>query len=196
MNHLAHFHLAWPREQLVIGGLEGDFHRGALPGSLNPGIAEGVALHRAIDAYTDRHELLAEARGLFPEGTRRFAGIMMDLLFDHFLSLHWTRFSDVEHRHFCQEVYAILERGHSQLSAPARRFAAWLAQHDALMRYRHWEAVPASALRTGRRLSRDNPLSRAGDILQPLAPELEQVFLVFYPELIGFCASNAKLASR
>ena len=27
---------------------------------------------------------------------RRFAGILIDLCFDHFLSLHWQRFADLE----------------------------------------------------------------------------------------------------
>ena len=51
MNYLAHFHLAWPDEQLVLGALEGDFHKGVLPGSLDQQLVAGVALHRAIDAF-------------------------------------------------------------------------------------------------------------------------------------------------
>ncbi len=55
VNFLAHFHLAWPDQHLVLGGLEGDFHKGGLPGTLPAALQDGVALHRAIDAYTDSH---------------------------------------------------------------------------------------------------------------------------------------------
>ena len=95
MNHLAHFHLSWPRKNLVVGALEGDFHRGPVPGSLNPALVDGVILHRAIDGFTDSHPLLTEARSRFPTGTRRYAGIMLDLCFDYFLYRHWRSFSQV-----------------------------------------------------------------------------------------------------
>ncbi len=53
MNFLAHFHLAWPDEGLVAGGLEGDYIKGPLRGALPPDLERGIKLHRAIDAYTD-----------------------------------------------------------------------------------------------------------------------------------------------
>jgi acyl carrier protein phosphodiesterase len=124
---------------------------------------------------------------------------MLDLCFDHFLSLHWRNFSDISHSAFSREVYSMLHRGSAEvLSEPARRAARWLEQNDVLTEYRQWRAVTAAADRVGRRLSRANPLNRAGDILEPLLPELEEVFLGFYPELIrfshNFFRQNAKLA--
>lgn len=199
MNHLAHFHLSWPREDLVVGALEGDFHRGPLPGMLSPALVEGVVLHRAVDGFTDGHPLLAEARRRFPEGTRRYAGIMLDLCFDHFLSRHWRDFCGISHSEFSREVYAMLRRGADDLSDPAQRAASWLEQNEVLTAYQHWRAVTAAAGRVGSRLSRANPLHLAGDILEPLLPELEDVFLAFYPELTrfsnNFIRQNAKLAS-
>ncbi len=194
MNHLAHFHLSWPRENLVVGALEGDFHRGRLPGDLAPELVAGVALHRAIDGFTDRHPVLIEARARFPAGSRRYAGIMMDLCFDHFLSRHWRRFCTVETTAFTREIYGMLHRGQPLLSGPARRSAIWLAEYDVLGRYDRWEAVPRAAARVGSRLRHANPLARSEEILTPLLPTLEQAFLRFYPELISFCSNNAKLA--
>jgi acyl carrier protein phosphodiesterase len=195
MNHLAHFHLAWPEEDLVVGALEGDFHRGALPGDLRPELVDGVALHRAIDGFTDRHPVLARARARFPSSARRYAGIMLDLCFDYFLSRHWQRFCHIDRELFTREIYTILRRGSSTLSAPALRTAAWLEQHDILGQFNRWEAVPAAGARVGQRLRRANPLHQSEAILQPLLPELEQAFLAFYPELVRFCHNSAKLAT-
>lgn len=196
MNYLAHFHLAWPQELLVAGGLEGDFHKGPLPGSLPQPLLEGVQLHRAIDAFTDRHPALAEARRLFPEGTRRYAGILLDLCFDHFLSLHWQRFGDTDLDQFSRGVYRILEAHSDKLSEPARRMAGRLREYHVLGQYRHWETVPASASRIGSRLRRPNPMDRAQELLEPILPELEAIFLVFYPELQEMCRSGDMLAGR
>lgn len=194
MNHLAHFHLSWPREDLVVGALEGDYHRGPLPGSLNPTLVAGVALHRAVDGFTDSHPLLADLRRQFPADSRRYAGIMVDLCFDHYLSLHWSRYCDSNRESFCGEVYAMLRRGAGELSEGGRRAAGRLEEYDVLGRYDDWHTVIGAADRVGQRLRRANPLHRAGEILEPLRADLETAFLAFYPELVRFASNNAKLA--
>lgn len=194
MNYLAHFHLAWPDENLVAGGLEGDYHKGPLPGTLPPDLLDGVRLHRAIDGFTDRHPLLAQQRQAFPEDSRRYAGILMDLCFDYFLTRHWDRFCDLSQRDFSEAVYVILSDREASLSAGAQRMAGRLAEYDVLMQYAHWDTVIASAGRIGQRLRRANPLHRAEELLEPLREELEATFLVFYPELQRFSADSAMLA--
>ena len=108
MNYLAHFHLAWPDVQLLLGGLEGDFHRGPLRGDLPVGLEAGIALHRAIDAFTDSHPEVAALRSQFPAPLRRFAGILIDLSFDHCLSQHWSRYSELPLSCFNRQVTQIL----------------------------------------------------------------------------------------
>ena len=93
MNFLAHFQLAWPDEGLVLGALEGDYYKGPLGSELPGDLARGVRLHRAIDAYTDNHAAVAQLRRGFPSGLRRYAGILIDLGFDHYLTQHWHSFS-------------------------------------------------------------------------------------------------------
>jgi len=193
MNYLAHFHLAWPEELLVVGGLEGDFHKGPLPGSLEPSLHSGVALHRAIDAYTDAHPAVAELRRSFPPGLRRYAGILIDLCFDHFLARHWDSYSEISHREFSDAVYSMLDKHADSLSGGARHMAGRLSEFDVLSRYRHWDTITASAERIGQRLRRSNPLSQSAELLPPLLPELEQVFMVFYPDLIRFSRDSAML---
>ena len=109
MNFLAHFHLAWPDEHLVLGGLEGDFHKGNLPGALPAALLKGVTLHRAIDAYTDNHAQVKALRENFPSGLRRFAGILIDLGFDHFLTRHWDSYSAIPLADFNADIYTILD---------------------------------------------------------------------------------------
>jgi acyl carrier protein phosphodiesterase len=194
LNFLAHFHLAWPDEFLVVGGLEGDFHKGPLPGNLSPKLLSGVALHRAIDAYTDSHSEIVAVRRLFPQELRRYAGILIDLCFDHFLSQQWESYSSVPREIFIRETYQMLSRHQALLSANGSRMASRLQEYDLLTRYQHWETISATAERIGQRLRRQNPLHKAGELLLPLLPELERAFVVFYPQLIEFSQHNAMLA--
>lgn len=43
---------------------------------------------------TDRHPVVQAARAGFEPGARRYAGILLDILYDHCLALDWARYSD------------------------------------------------------------------------------------------------------
>ncbi len=188
MNFLAHFHLAWPDEGLVAGGLEGDYYKGPLRGELPEDIERGVRLHRAVDAYTDSHPLIAQLRRELPGELRRYAGILIDLSFDHFLSKHWDHYCDIPLAQFNAAVYRSLQSREHALSGGSRRMLARLVEYDILGLYLDWETVPASAARIGQRLRRSNPLADIGPQLSPARGMLEQAFLGFYPDLLAFSA--------
>lgn len=190
MNFLAHFHLAWPDEGLVAGGLEGDYFKGPLRGQLPAHLERGVSLHRAIDAHTDAHPLIQQLRAELPTGLRRFAGILIDLSFDHYLCAHWTRFSSVPLPEFTSGVYRILLAHENVLSEGARSMLARLVEHDVLTRYQQWETVLSTAERIGERFERGNPFLELDRALGPAKACLEQAFLNFYPQLQSFCGAR------
>lgn len=196
MNFLAHFHLAWPDDELIAGGLEGDYFKGPLRGQLPDGIERGVKLHRAIDAYTDHHPTIEALRGEFQGRLRRYAGVLIDLSFDHFLSRHWHRFAELELPAFSSGVYRSLEQQREQLSPSARRMQARLVEHDLLGMYRQWETVPASAERIGARFRRENPFVDIADDLALYRDQLEQAFLDFYPDLVDFASLQRETFGR
>jgi acyl carrier protein phosphodiesterase len=190
VNFLAHFHLAWPDEGLVAGGLEGDYYKGPLRGDLPMAIERGVRLHRAIDAYTDSHPVVARLRRDLPGDLRRYAGILIDLSFDHYLSKHWLSYSDIPLEDFNRQVYRALQVHESALSSGARRMLHRMLEYDILGLYKDWETVPASAARIGERFSRHNPFTDLDQVLSPARASLEQAFLAFYPELQAFSAAQ------
>jgi acyl carrier protein phosphodiesterase len=194
MNFLAHFHLAWPEELLVVGGLEGDFHKGPLPGRLAEKLQAGVSLHRAIDAYTDSHPVVAELRREFPPELRRYAGIVIDLCFDYFLARRWATYCEVPRADFTASVYRMLDKHSPALSSGAAQMASRLQQYDILNRYQHWEMITATAQRIGQRLRHDNPLGATDELTRPLLPEIGRAFEAFYPDLVHFSHHSVKLA--
>ncbi|SYK10810.1 acyl carrier protein phosphodiesterase [Klebsiella pneumoniae] len=50
-------------------------------------------MHRRIDVLTDNLPEVTEAKGWFRPETRRVAPITLDVMWDHFLSRHWTQLS-------------------------------------------------------------------------------------------------------
>ena len=194
MNFLAHFHLAWPDEGLVAGGLEGDYFKGPLLGTLSPTLEAGVKLHRAIDAYTDDHAIVQQLRRELPPQLRRYAGILIDLSFDHYLSRHWSDFSTLSLKDFSDAIYHKLIANEAHLSKAARRMAARLVEHDVLNLYLEWETVLASAARLGQRFKRHNPFLDLDRELTPARELLEVAFLDFYPQLQSFCEARKELS--
>lgn len=192
MNFLAHFQLAWPEEGLIAGALEGDYYKGLLRGDLPAALERGIRLHRAIDGYTDRHPVISQLRLALPPHLRRYAGILMDLSFDHFLCLHWDRFASMPRADFNNQIYHTLQSQEQHLSVNAQRMVDRLIQHDILGLYENWETVSRTAERVGQRFTRYNPFIGVEQQLTPLRGKIEQGFLDFYPDLQKFSAGQVQ----
>lgn len=191
MNFLAHFHLAWPDDGLIAGALEGDYIKGPLRGELPAHIEQGVKLHRAIDAYTDGHPTIVSLRTQFPDHLRRYAGIIIDIAFDHYLTTYWTQFDSQSLQDFNHSIYRSLNKQEALLSSGSRTMIKRLVDYDILNAYHAWDAVPATASRVGERFKRGNPLHAVNDAIAPLRPQIKLAFLSFYPQLQNFCLTNS-----
>ena len=95
MNYLAHLYLADNTPESWVGAMLGDFVKGAIKDKYAPIIQYNIELHRRIDAYTDAHPIVRAAKPLIASERRRFAGILLDIFYDHYLAKHWARFSPV-----------------------------------------------------------------------------------------------------
>jgi acyl carrier protein phosphodiesterase len=92
VNWLAHVALAPSTADGWLGAILGDFVKGDPAATGWPAaVVDAIRQHRAIDSWTDAHPEVRAAKARFPEGTRRFAGVVLDLLFDHYLARDWAR---------------------------------------------------------------------------------------------------------
>src|SRR5215468_3052284 len=93
MNLLAHAFLAQDDPNLLLGSLMGDFVKGPLNDRYAPAITRGLILHRSVDTYTDAHPLVARSRARISRVRRRYAGILIDVFYDHYLARDWSKYS-------------------------------------------------------------------------------------------------------
>jgi len=91
MNYLAHLHLATLADSSLLGNLMADYVRGNIQQQWPAEVADGIALHRRVDALTDSLPEVRTARKLFRDETRRVAPVTLDVIWDHFLSYHWDK---------------------------------------------------------------------------------------------------------
>lgn len=188
MNHLAHVLLAGDDEALRLGALLGDFVHGAPDPALPAGVAAGIRLHRAIDTFTDAHPEVAAARALFAPPYRRYAGILLDMWFDHCLARDFPRWSAVPLEAFSAGVRTLLHRHDALLPEGLRRFRGYMEAHDLPAGYARREEIGRALLGISRRLRRANPVGEALPVLVGLDGALSARFEVFFPDVVGFAA--------
>lgn len=190
MNYLAHLFLAGPEPESLLGALMGDFVKGVLDQRYPAAITRALALHRRIDSFTDAHPVTAASRARISPERRRFAGIMVDLFYDHFLALHWDQHAREPLDAFTARVYALLKEHDAVLPERLRSIAPGMARSDWLASYARVESIHAALDRMSLRLKRQNRLAGAGLELEANYAALETDFHAFFPDLVRFAQTS------
>lgn len=189
MNYLAHLLLADDNDASRIGNLLGDFTRGPISEleKIYPAeLVRGIRMHRAVDGFTDSHEIFKTARLLLAPERRRFAGIIVDIFFDHYLCLHWQQYSEIELEVFIEDVYLALERhpnwhtGRLADAFPVMRNENWL------MAYASIEGIGMTLQRVSTRSPRIAAIARGAEDLRKNYDGFEAHFHAFMPRLLTF----------
>ena len=86
MNYLAHAYLSFSIPEIAVGNLISDFVKGKKKLEYPETIQKGISLHRAIDAFTDAHEITRQAKVFFRPDYGLYSGALTDVVYDHFLA--------------------------------------------------------------------------------------------------------------
>lgn len=177
MNFLAHLVLAGDDDYLRLGAMLGDFVRGrrVLAGYPRE-LARGIRLHRHIDALTDALPEVMTLREAFVPPFRRYAGIIIDLGFDHVLARRWADYGTGSLEDFDHDVRDLLERHRRWVPVRLQRFMAYADRRGLFAAYREESEILHSLRGVGRRMSRPNPLHRVDTIWQDFAPRFDACF--------------------
>ena len=194
MNYLAHLHLGGQRPGQLLGSLYGDFVKGRLQGQFDPEIEAAIQLHRSIDMFTDRHPLVDVSLSRFSLTRRRYAGIVLDVFFDHCLARDWTLYADRPLEDFTSHVYRVLA-AEPQLPGRLAQIAPPMAANDWLGSYRDFAVLEQVLRGISRRLTRPEELAGAMQELEKLYAPLSEDFRLFYPELQMFSQEQLRIHS-
>ena len=130
MNYLAHLYLAKDSAELMIGSILGDFVKGSQKDQYPSEIKNGIELHRKIDSYTDAHVMTRASRKLYSPLRRRFAGIIVDLCYDHFLYRHWSKFAETPRVSFIANAYELLKAHQAMLPKRLQTMIPFMIRDD------------------------------------------------------------------
>ena len=161
MNFLAHAFLAGDSPALIVGGVLGDWIKGYLPGDLPEDLAAGVALHRAIDSIAEINPAFCRSRARVSPERRRYAGVLVDIFYDHLLASRWQRHHPVPLTDFTAGVYQTIAQHRAVIPEHAHGALRLMAQEDWLASYAHLDGMADVLERMGRRTRRPSPLAGA-----------------------------------
>lgn len=169
MNLLIHLRLADRSGTSAAGQILGDIVKGRIDRPrFDPYTDHGIRLHRTIDSTSDAHPAHRELREHFEPPLRRYAGILVDIGFDHALARRWHNYSEESLDVFARRLAARVARewpSDAPIAAPdVDGFAAMLVGYKAPA------GIERALAAVGRRATRRNPLA---DALPALMDEYE-----------------------
>lgn len=189
MNYLAHLLLADNTDASRVGNLLGDFTRGSIDELAEQYPAElvrGIQMHRAVDSFTDNHAVFKECKLLLAAERRRFAGIIVDILFDHYLCKYWHDYSDIPLNDFCQQVYYAFEKHPEWQAGKLREAFPHMKTENWLMAYSSIEGIELTLQRVSRRTPRVGAIAQGIDDFKNNYAEFEEKFHAYMPDLVNF----------
>jgi acyl carrier protein phosphodiesterase len=181
VNFLAHLYLAGEDEDHIVGQVLADFLERGWRDRVSAGVLRGVRLHQKADLFTDRHDVFRRSRDRLPLELRRYAGIVVDIFYDHVLARNWDQFHSTPLEEFAQSRYRILEARTEEMTERLKAALPAMVTNDWLTSYRSADGVDRALRGVGRRLKRANPLPEAGAALRENREGFESDFFEFFP---------------
>ena len=163
-----------------------DFVKGRKQYDYSPEVQIGIKLHREIDNFTDAHEATRKAKEYFRPVYRLYSGALTDVVFDHFLAIEPSVFSETSLLDFSRQVYTELEK-HQSIFPP--RFAymfPYMKEQNWLFNYRQTSGAEKSLAGVIRRAAYLEDAAPAIELFHQNYQSLQEIFRQFWPELHVF----------
>ena len=192
MNYFAHLVLSQPTLESTVGNLLGDFARGIDQSALDPAVLAGLNNHRAVDRFTDSYIRAAGIKQCFSPARRRFAGIALDVYFDHLLMNHWQVFDPRNLGDVITEFYTRIDRGRGIMpGSEMRRVTARMISDDWFGSYRDIDSVAEALDRIAMRIRFPNQFANIIEDIRRHEDIILELFIDFFPQLKAHVSSLA-----
>ncbi|HTF81835.1 MAG TPA: ACP phosphodiesterase [Cytophagales bacterium] len=184
LNFLAHILLSDHSPEVMIGNFIADFIKGNHYQHLPEGVIKGIKLHRAIDDFTDTHDIVKKDIKIFQPYHSRYAGIVVDIIYDHILLKNWSLYSELDSEGFIDEFYEIIERNIDIIPEELVEVFPRMKAHNWLINYGNSEGLSRTFEAMTRRIHNRVDLNNAVHVMKENYEEIEKDFNLFFPQLI------------
>ncbi|MGO4818829.1 ACP phosphodiesterase [Flavobacterium sp. W22_SRS_FP1] len=193
MNFLAHIYLSGDNDLIKIGNFMADGIRGKQFETFPMEIQKGIALHRAIDTFTDAHPVFRTSTKKLHKRYHHYAGVIVDVFYDHFLSKNWTNYSNEGLDDYIQRFYQSLNDNTAILTEKTIYLMPYMIEQNWLLSYQTVNGIDNILTQMDSRTKNKSKMRFASEELQESYLEFEKEFTVFFEDLRAH--ANEKLIS-
>ena len=186
MNFLAHIYLSGDNDLIKIGNFMADGIRGKHFENYPLDVQKGIILHRAIDTFTDAHPIFRQSTKKLHEKYHHYSGVIVDVLYDHFLAKNWTKYSDEKLEDFVGRFYQSLHYNYEMLSERTKGLMPIMMKENWLVKYQTVKGIEHILTQMDGRTKNQSKMRFATNELLEFYLEFEDEFTNFFQELILF----------
>ena len=186
MNYLAHIYLSGNNKMVTIGNFIADGIRGKKYKTYPMEVQKGILLHRQIDTFTDAHPTVRQSTKRLHKNYGHYSGIIVDILYDHFLAKNWSKYSDVPLEDYAENFYQILTDNIEILPQRILKMMPHLISGNWLLSYATKEGIAKVLDGMNKRTKNRSQMNLATKELDLFYNEFEAEFTSFFEELIAF----------
>ncbi len=183
MNFLAHLFLSGKPSELMVGNFIADSVKGSAMDNFSEVIQQGIKLHRAIDTFTDNHHEMLKSKERLRPRYKKYAPVITDIFYDHFLAVNWQDYSVVSLRNYTNQVYQYLEKHYTVFPDRSKQFYDYMIKYDILFAYTKLEGIEKVMQGMSRRASFISGMETATEELQKDYTDYKTEFQLFFPDL-------------
>ncbi len=167
----------------MVGNLLPDFTKQIITEDYSPEVVQGAELHRFIDTFTDKHPVFKESKRRVSAERRRFSGVLVDIFYDHFLAIHWDKYSAYTLRTSTLFYYEELSKTDEAIPSRLSEAIQRMPQIDLLYNYHTLSGIGHAVDRISQRIRFKNNLHGGVEELENNFLSLERDFHQFFPDL-------------
>jgi len=150
-------------------------------------IRKGILLHRSIDSFTDMHPIYRQSKHRLHEKYGHYSGVIMDILYDHFLAKNWKNYSEEKLEDYANNFYLLLKENYDLLTEKAKGMIPYMIGRNWLVSYASIEGLEMILFQMDHRTKNRVAMHESIVELQQFYLEFEQEFTLFFVELRQHC---------
>lgn len=186
MNYLAHIYLSQNNDEIKLGNFFSDFIKGNNYKHFSKEIQNGIYLHRQIDSFTDAHKLVRVSKRRLHERYGHYDGIIIDILYDHFLAKNWNDYSKVPLKEYEDDFLTLLENNFDILPEKVLLALPYMQKQRWLTAYASLEGIEKALIGVNKRTKGRAKMDLAIEDLKLNYSDLENDFTLFFKDLMEF----------
>jgi len=183
MNFLAHLYLSKNHKNILIGNFIADAVKGKHFHHFNKKIQTGIIIHREIDSYTDAHPIVRSSKRRLHPRYRHYDGVIIDILYDHYLAKNWAMYSEIPLDIYARSVYNLLQENHAILPDKIQKYLPFMTGQNWLLKYQTTEGISEILKGMNGRTNGVSQMDLAAEDLKEHYQEFEDDFTRFFKDL-------------